>query len=99
MGYVLALVKDGDEAQLRRRVCISADIPIIMLSSIREARKVAESVIPDAVLIERGLPDGWGIEFLHFLNSYPSPLAKIPITIVPGSIPDPHPTMLNPGET
>jgi len=82
VGYVLALVKDWDAEQLRRTVSIPAETPIIVLSSIREAIKVAESIIPDAVLIERELSDGFGIEFVSFLKTYPARLANIPVHVV-----------------
>lgn len=91
MGYVLALVKDGDEAELRRHGRISDDTPIILLSSIREAQKVAESLIPDAVLIERGLLVGLGLEFMSFLNSYPPRPAQIPMIVVEGRASNPRP--------
>ena len=78
MGYVLAVVKDMDENEVRRIGNFSPGEAIIAVSSIKRAKKIVSAIVPDAVVIEPELEDGAGIGFLNFLANHPR-LSHVPV--------------------
>ncbi len=79
-GHTVLLV--DDDAYLR--VVASMELPgveLIEAGSIHEALEVARATEPDAVLVDRRLPDGDGLDLVRQLREIEA-LARVPVLVI-----------------
>jgi two-component system KDP operon response regulator KdpE len=70
-----------DDPQLRRLLRISLEstgFPVVEAASVREAIRQSKDYVPELVILDLGLPDGSGIDFLRDLRGWSS----IPVIIL-----------------
>jgi CheY-like chemotaxis protein len=68
-GLIILVVEDvADARDLIRRFLVTAGANVYTASSATEARKTLESIHPDAIISDIGMPDEDGISFLERLR-------------------------------
>ena len=69
MSWILVVEDEEDVSSFLRYVLESDSFNVETASSIAEARELLKLRVPDAVLLDRGLPDGDGLELCRELGA------------------------------
>ena len=68
MSWVLVIEDEEDIAEFLRYILENENFTVKTASSLAEARAQLKTGLPDAVLLDRGLPDGDGLEICRELK-------------------------------
>lgn len=85
MSWVLVIEDEEDISSFLRFVLENEDFTVKVAGSLAEARETLKGGMPDAVLLDRGLPDGDGLEICRELKG----AGKTPAVLVLSARKDP----------
>jgi DNA-binding response OmpR family regulator len=86
MSWVLVIEDEEDISEFLRYILENEDFTVRTARSLAEARAQLKDGLPDAVLLDRGLPDGDGLDICRELKT----VGKMPAVLVLSARKDPE---------